>query len=204
MTTEEYCWNCGSVLESDANYCSACGVEVGRDSEGDVSGGGDRTDEWGTGEWGTNDYGTDDYGTNDYGTDDYEADDYGDDYGTSSNERTGYGSDDYATAEYGTRGNDTAFAAVTHLLAIFTWLIGPLIVLVVTEDEFVDANARMAVNWQIMFTIYMLLSMMLVIVGVGILGLIILPFLDIAFCVVAAVKANDGEVWQYPLTPEIV
>ncbi|OIB55693.1 zinc ribbon domain-containing protein [Natrialba sp. SSL1] len=191
MESEEYCWNCGSVLESGANYCSSCGAEVGRDDRaGGESESGGRTDEWGT-----NDYGADDYGADDYGTDDY---------GSGSYEQAGYGSDGYDAPGYETRRNDTSFAAVTHLLAIFTWLIGPLIVLVVTEDEFVDANARMAVNWQIMFTIYMLLSLMLVIVGVGILGLIILPFLDIAFCVVAAVKANDGEVWQYPFTPEIV
>ncbi|WP_247003735.1 DUF4870 domain-containing protein [Halosolutus gelatinilyticus] len=164
METADHCWNCGSNVESDSNYCAECGAELDRErrSERDVD---DRTGGYETGVDGTGDYVED---------------------------------------EYGTHRNDTMFAAATHLLAIFTWVIGPLIVLVVTEDEFVDANARTALNWQIMFTVWMVLSFVLALVVVGIIGLLILPLINIAFCVVAAVKANDGEVWQYPLTPEIV
>ncbi|WP_227014937.1 DUF4870 domain-containing protein [Natronorubrum aibiense] len=49
---------------------------------------------------------------------------------------------------------DTTFAAITHVLGRLTWIVGPLIVLLVTEDEFVEENARNALNWQLMFTIY--------------------------------------------------
>ncbi|MFP8951398.1 DUF4870 domain-containing protein [Natrialbaceae archaeon A-arb3/5] len=100
--------------------------------------------------------------------------------------------------------DETTFAAVTHVLAIFTWVVGPLIVLIAADDEFVEEHARNALNWQIMYTVYMLVSFALIIVGIGLLFLMVLPFVNIAVCVVAALKANDGEVWPYPLTPDLV
>lgn len=104
----------------------------------------------------------------------------------------------------GGSGDDTTFAAITHVLALLTWVIGPLIVLLATDDEFTRENARNALNWQIMFTIYMLISVVLVFLLVGIPLLIVLPILDLVFCVLAAVKASDGEAWRYPLTLDIV
>ena len=99
---------------------------------------------------------------------------------------------------------DTTVAAIVHVLAIVTWAIGPLIVLVATDDPFVEENARNALNWQIAFTIYMLVSFVLVFVVVGIVPALLLPLVDLVFCVVAAVKAADGEAWSYPATPDIV
>lgn len=99
---------------------------------------------------------------------------------------------------------DRTFAAVTHVLALLTWVVGPLIVLVATDDEFVEQNARNALNWQLMFTIYMLVSFVLLFFLVGFIFLMLVPLLDIVFCIIAAVKANEGEAWRYPLTPNIV
>ncbi|MFP9192341.1 DUF4870 domain-containing protein [Natronosalvus vescus] len=99
---------------------------------------------------------------------------------------------------------DTTFAAITHVLALFTWVLGPLIVLLVTDDAFVHENARNALNWQIMFTVYMIISGILVFVLIGIPLIIIIPLLDMVFCIIAALKANEGEAWRYPATPDIV
>jgi hypothetical protein len=95
-------------------------------------------------------------------------------------------------------------AAITHILALFTWLIGPLVVLLVTDDEFVKANARAAINWQIWLTIYSIIAGILILVGIGILLLPLLGLLDLVFIVIAAVKAADGEVWSYPLTIDLL
>lgn len=99
---------------------------------------------------------------------------------------------------------DTTFGAITHILALFTWVVGPLIVLVATEDEFVKENARNALNWQIMFSIYLFISFVLVFLLIGIVFLLIIPLLDLAFCIIAAVKASDGEAWEYPITIDFV
>ncbi|WP_049922305.1 DUF4870 domain-containing protein [Halopiger djelfimassiliensis] len=107
------------------------------------------------------------------------------------------------TADPGTS-DERTFAAITHLLAAITWVIGPLVVLVATDDAFVEENARNALNWQIAYTAYIIISMVLVLVVFGIVLLAILPLVNFALCVVAAVKANDGEAWEYPLTPRFV
>ncbi|KDS90819.1 hypothetical protein FK85_09700 [Halorubrum saccharovorum] len=111
----------------------------------------------------------------------------------------------------GPNGN-TSLAAITHILALFTWLIGPLVVLLVTDDEFVKANARKAINWQIWLTIYSIVGGLFVLVTAVIgVGLLIAPILfsilgliDLVFIVIAAVKATDGEVWSYPLTIDLL
>ncbi|ELY46644.1 zinc ribbon domain-containing protein [Natronorubrum sulfidifaciens] len=108
------------------------------------------------------------------------------------------------TAHATTREKETTFAAITHILGLLTWVIGPLIVLVATEDEFVEENARNALNWQIMFSIYMLLSFVLTFVLIGLVFLFLVPIVDLIVCIVAAVKANDGEAWKYPATPDLV
>ncbi len=77
-------------------------------------------------------------------------------------------------------------------------------VLLVTDDEFVKANARTAINWQIWITIYSVVAGILILVGIGILLLPLLGLLDLVFVVIAAVKAADGEVWSYPLTIDLL
>ena len=99
---------------------------------------------------------------------------------------------------------DTTLAAITHVLALFTWVLGPLVVLFVSEDEFVTENARNALNWQLSLTLYSLVSLVLVFLLVGIPVLLVLGVLDTVFIVVAAVKAAEGEAWSYPITVDVV
>ena len=104
--------------------------------------------------------------------------------------------------------SNTTMAGIAHLLALCTWLVGPVVLLVVTDDEFVKSNARNAVNWQICLTIYSIVVSLFVVVtalvGIGfMIPPVLLPALgliNLAFIVIAAVKATGGEVWSYPLT----
>ncbi|WP_418282076.1 DUF4870 domain-containing protein [Halorubrum sp. DTA98] len=109
-----------------------------------------------------------------------------------------------STGETATAPGNTTMAALTHVLALFTWVLGPLVVLLVTEDEFVKENARNALNWQISLTIYTIVSLILVFLVVGIVGLLVLGLLDLVFIVIATVKAADGEAWSYPITIDLV
>lgn len=94
-------------------------------------------------------------------------------------------------------------SALTHILGLVTW-IGPIIVYLVTDDQFVKRNAANATNWQISFALWMVISGILSLALIGFVGLLILPVLDLAFCIVAAVKASDGESWNYPATIDIL
>lgn len=108
------------------------------------------------------------------------------------------------TATPSTPHGDTTMAALTHLLALVTWILGPLVVYIVTEDDFTKKNSRNAINWQIAFTLYTIVSAFLALLLIGFLFLAVLGILNLVFCVIAAVKASDGEAWKYPFTPDIV
>ena len=62
-----------------------------------------------------------------------------------------------------------------------------------------DAHGKMVVNWMISSTIYAVVSLVLCLVLVGFLMLIALAIVGILFPIVGGIKANNGELWQYPL-----
>jgi uncharacterized Tic20 family protein len=99
---------------------------------------------------------------------------------------------------------ETGMAALAHILGLLTWVVGPLVIYLASDDEFAKENAANALNWQIMFTIYFTVSAVLVIALIGFLLMPLVGLLDLIFCILAAVKASDGEAWEYPLTPNIV
>lgn len=100
--------------------------------------------------------------------------------------------------------DDTGVAALSHVLAIFTGFLGPLVVLLATEDDFAEENARNALNFQIMLTIGYAVSFVLTFLLIGLLLLPTLGLMHLVFCIIAAAKANNGEAWKYPLTPDLI
>jgi uncharacterized Tic20 family protein len=100
--------------------------------------------------------------------------------------------------------DDTGMAVLAHILALFTGFLGPLIIMLAADDDFAEQNARNALNFQIMLTIGYFVAFVLTFVLIGLLLFPILMLLHLVFCVIAAAKANNGEAWKYPLTPDIV
>lgn len=104
----------------------------------------------------------------------------------------------------------TLLGSIVHLLALFSWVIGPAIVYIVSNSEFTRDNARNALNWQILFTtipvLLFALSLILndIFVIVGALFVVFGGFLTIAFCLVATFKAIRGNTWEYPFAPAII
>jgi len=80
-------------------------------------------------------------------------------------------------------------------------VIAPLILWLIKKDElaFVDDQGKEALNFQISMSIYMLVSTILVFVLIGIVLLIALAVFDLVVIVLAAVKANQGIAYRYPL-----
>ena len=85
----------------------------------------------------------------------------------------------------------------------------PVIMWVANKDKNVDIDkhGRVTINWLISFIIYSFVCGILMIVLIGypgllllFLGLLLLLLLNVLFAIVAAVKANNGEFWVYPLS----
>lgn len=94
---------------------------------------------------------------------------------------------------------DRSLPVLAHILALLTGFIGPLIVLLATQDAEARAHARRALNWQISLILYLFVSFLLAFVLIGIPLMIALSVCNFIFCIVAAVKAGSGILWDYPM-----
>lgn len=96
--------------------------------------------------------------------------------------------------------SDRSLPVLAHILAFLTGFLGPLIVLLATQDASAKAHARRALNWQISLMIYLLISFPLCFILIGIPLMIALSLCNFIFCILGAVKAGNGVLWDYPMT----
>lgn len=103
--------------------------------------------------------------------------------------------------------DERTWALFCHLSSLagfvvpFGNIIGPLVIWLIKKDAlpFVDDQGREALNFQISITIYVLASILLIFVVVGIPLLIVVGFFALIMTVIAAIKASDGVKYRYPL-----
>lgn len=81
-------------------------------------------------------------------------------------------------------------------------IIAPIIIWQTQKDKMpaLDAHGKMVTNWMISATIYAVVSFILMFVLVGFLTILAVAVMGIVFPIIGAVKANNGELWEYPLT----
>lgn len=97
------------------------------------------------------------------------------------------------------------FLHLSQLLNIiipFAGVVVPIILWQVKKDEIpaLDAHGKMVANWLISSLIYLAVSLVLTLVLIGILGFIAVGIMSVVFPIIGAIKANNGELWEYPLT----
>lgn len=104
---------------------------------------------------------------------------------------------------------ERTWAMACHLSALalfvgvpFGNIIGPLIVWMIKKDEMplVDDQGKESLNFQISTTLYAAVAAILVLVLIGIPLLIGLAIFDLVMLIMAAIKANEGIAYRYPLT----
>jgi hypothetical protein len=81
-------------------------------------------------------------------------------------------------------------------------LVAPIVIWQVKKSEMpeLDEHGKIVANWLISGAIYAAISFVLTFVVIGIFGLIALGVCAIVFPIVGGIKANNGEVWRYPLS----
>ncbi|QKG93415.1 DUF4870 domain-containing protein [Halorubrum salinarum] len=101
---------------------------------------------------------------------------------------------------------DTTLAALSHASALFASFLGPILFLILADDddELVKQNAKNSLNFQIVVFAALMLAAVLSFVFVGLLLFPVIAIVDLVLVLVATVKANDGQVYSYPFTPDIV
>ena len=98
------------------------------------------------------------------------------------------------------------WAMLCHLLAIFTGSIAPLIIWMIkkNEDSFVDHNGKEALNFQITVLIAVIVAWLLCFICVGFVLLPAVGIADLIFSIMAAIKANSGEMYRYPVSIRLI
>lgn len=85
-------------------------------------------------------------------------------------------------------------------------LIAPILIwqLKKNDSPVMDAHGKNAVNFLISMFLYGFIAVLLSFVLIGIPILFVLAVIGVVFPIMAGIKANNGEVWKYPLMLEII
>jgi len=107
---------------------------------------------------------------------------------------------------------DKSMAVLAHLSSFggyvipFGNIIGPLIFYLIKKDQcpYTRAHAASSLNFQISLTIWLFISLILAFVLIGFLFIIVLAIMDLVCTILGAVRASNGEYYDYPLTIRFV
>jgi len=108
-----------------------------------------------------------------------------------------------------TQRQSNLYGMLCHLLALAGYIgiplgniIGPLVMWLIKKDQypFVNDQGKESLNFQISLTIYGVVSALLMMVGIGFVLLAALWVFGLVMVILAAIKANEGVAYRYPLT----
>jgi len=103
--------------------------------------------------------------------------------------------------------DDKLWGMLSHLLSFcgllgvpFGNLLAPLIIMLVQKDksEYVVYHAKESLNMQISYTVYSIVAILLCFLLIGFLLAPVVVIAWIIYVIIAGMKANEGEKYQYP------
>ncbi len=100
------------------------------------------------------------------------------------------------------------WAMLCHLISFSGYLIpfgnifGPLLLWLLKREEWpqVDDQGKESLNFQITWTIFFFITIVLCFVMIGLVLLPVVILVDLILVVIATIKASEGELYRYPLT----
>ncbi|MFJ3383242.1 MULTISPECIES: DUF4870 domain-containing protein [unclassified Curtobacterium] len=131
-------------------------------------------------------------------------------YGQPPNGPQGYGQQpggpQYQPPQPMTPEDQRLWATLTHIGGIFFNFIVPLVAYIVLRDrgQFIREHTRQALNFHITVAIASFVSGLLTIVLIGFVLLPVIGVLVVVFAIMAAVAANQGRFYRYPLTFQFI
>ncbi len=119
--------------------------------------------------------------------------------------------EDYTNASATTQVNavsedEKTMASLSHILGIFTWIIGPLVIWLIKKDEsaFVTAHSKEALNFQITLTIAYIVASALSVIGIGCLIYPVILIVAIIFGIKGFQAAKNSQDYKYPFAIRLV
>lgn len=98
------------------------------------------------------------------------------------------------------------WSTLVHVGGIFFYFVAPLVGYLVFKDRggFIRQHTATALNFQITVAIAYFVSFILMFFFIGIFVLLAIPIVVIIFTIMAAIAANNGQPYKYPLAIEFV
>jgi uncharacterized Tic20 family protein len=83
----------------------------------------------------------------------------------------------------------------------FGHIVAPLVIWLIKKEgsPFVDDQGKESLNFQISMSIYAIIGLVLTLVVIGAVLLMAAVIFDVVMVIIAAVRANSGERYRYPL-----
>lgn len=102
--------------------------------------------------------------------------------------------------------DEKLFAIFAHIGTIISSFLIPLIIWLVKKDDskFVDYHGKEALNFQITMFLGYILGFILAFVVIGIFILFACWILSLVCAIIAALKANEGQPYRYPVSWRII
>lgn len=106
------------------------------------------------------------------------------------------------TSEQRQMGMFLHLAQLANVILFPVGIIVPIVIWQTQKDKIqgLDAHGKMVVNWMISSTIYAIVSIVLMFFLIGFLTIFAVGIMGIVFPIIGGIKANNGELWEYPLT----
>ena len=88
----------------------------------------------------------------------------------------------------------------------FGGLIAPILIWQLKKDQFpdLDQHGKMVMNFIISMLIYSFAAFLLTFVLIGFFVGLALMVVGVAYPIIGAIKANNGEFWKYPLILQLL
>ncbi|MEH7181136.1 DUF4870 domain-containing protein [Neobacillus vireti] len=104
------------------------------------------------------------------------------------------------------KSEERMLAAILYVVSLFFPIIGPLVIWLLKKDEssFINYHGKEYFNFFISYTVYSVISGILVFLIVGIFLLWILGIMALVFTIIAVVKAYEGNEYRFPLVFRVI
>ena len=94
------------------------------------------------------------------------------------------------------------FSFLANIVVPLAGVVIPIVIWQVKKTDLpqIDVHGKIVVNWIISWFIYFVVCVLASMIVVGIPLLVALLIVGVVFPIVGGIKANNGEVWHYPLS----
>lgn len=111
-------------------------------------------------------------------------------------------------AAVGASQEDKTLALLTHLSGIVLSFIVPLVIWLINKDKadkaFLTDQAKEALNFQITVAIGYAICTVLTAILIGALLMPLVWIVNLIFCILAGIKANEGVSYRYPFALRLI